>query len=142
MTNHSNHSLGPIVSLLLLVLLVSAAYRGVYFRVLIRKIFRDAQPAWKVDWIQETLAAINNESSKCQFSPLRVLEVEVRGMRFTLVDGNVGYNTFGKTDVHWTLTRSVFVVAESESAQWLERNADIFRLAFEGTTHSVFVADK
>lgn len=89
--------------------------------------------------VEEALRVVNEESSKFMFSMNSVASRSFRGEKIVLVHGLVGYSSsLSRFGTSWSMQRSVYAVADSRQAEWMRRNHDVFKPAFEGSSFSVF----
>ena len=90
--------------------------------------------------INKALQVVNEKSHGVSFTAEQCANILFRGHSVTFVYGSVGSIGPGKGGPCWRTEKSLFAIANSEQAEWMKNNPDIFQPAFVGLPFSVFFA--
>ena len=89
--------------------------------------------------VQKTLEEINLDSAHFVFTMERHANIPFRQKVVTLVFGRVGIRSAGGIrGPVWRLAKTAYALAPNSQAEWMKRNADVFKTATSGYGHSVF----
>lgn len=96
-----------------------------------------AQPTFAQ--VQKTLEEINLDSAHFVFTMERYANILFREKEVTLVFGRVGKRSPGGIrGPVWRLAKTAYALAPNHQAEWMKRNADVFKPAAAGYGHTVF----
>lgn len=129
----------PLLVLFIIALFVNKHLR--FRRCISRLLASNSSKTLNATTINTFLERINSESAELIVASERAITVFFRGRTILLVWGQASLPLTTHAGQLWRSRPCLFAIADVPQRKWMATHTEVFRLAFAGSTHSVFWVD-